>query len=134
MSKITSAQLRKIYALAKARGLDCDTLHAHIYAVTKKESIKELSVMQAVKVIDSLEGIDTNRISNRQKDYILSLAKTLNWVNDDKSVNIETVAGFIEGQTGIKEINWLTKKQASKILEAMKAIAERDKLKTNDNK
>ena len=90
--------------------------------------------MQAVKVIDSLEGIDTNRISNRQKDYILSLAKTLNWVNDDKSVNIETVAGFIEGQTGIKEINWLTKKQASKIIEAMKAIAERDKLKTNDNK
>ena len=131
MSKITSAQLRKIYALAKARGLDCDTLHAHIYAVTKKESIKELSVMQ---VIYSLEGIDTNRISNRQKDYILSLAKTLNWVNDDKSVNIETVAGFIEGQTGIKEINWLTKKQASKIIEAMKAIAERDKLKTNDNK
>lgn len=134
MSKITPAQCRKIYALAKERGIDDETLHAHIYSVVKKESIKELSILQAVKVIDSLEGTDKNRISSRQKKYILSLAVTLNWVNDNKCVNTDTLSGFIEAQTGTKEISWLTKKQASKIIEAMKAIAEKDRKKADDNK
>ena len=48
MSKITPAQCRKIYALAKERGIDDETLHAHIYSVVKNESIYELSIVQAV--------------------------------------------------------------------------------------
>ena len=38
MSKITPAQLRKIYALSKERGIDNDTLHAIVYKLTKKDN------------------------------------------------------------------------------------------------
>ena len=132
MAKITPAQCRKIHVLARERGIDNDTLHAHIYNLTNKESIRSLSISEAVKVIDSLEGTDTSRITYRQKEYMLKLCVRLKWTDDKGQPNIDTLNGFVKGQTGAPDINWLTKKQASKIIEAMKAIAERDKRKTNN--
>jgi len=57
MAKITIAQMRMIYGLAKKKGMDNDTLHAYIYQLTNKSSLKHLSIMDAKKVIDSLSGI-----------------------------------------------------------------------------
>lgn len=127
MTKITPAQCRKIYVLAKERGIDNDTLHSHIYNLTNRESIKGLSISEAVKVIDSLEGIDTKRMTYKQKEFIFKLCRRLKWVNESGEANIDTLSGFIKNQTGVPNINWLTKKQASKIIEAMKAIAEKDR-------
>ena len=132
MTKITTAQCRKIHALERERGIDSDMLHAHVYSLTKKESLKNLSITEAINVIDSLSGTDTGRITYRQKDFLLKLCIKLKWTDDKEQPNIDILNGFIKGQTGAPDINWLTKKQASKVIEAMKAMAEKDRRK-NEN-
>lgn len=56
MQPITTSQMRKIYAAAREHGLDNDLLHIHLQTVTGKESLKELTMSEAIKLIDSLEG------------------------------------------------------------------------------
>ncbi|MGL4791892.1 MAG: hypothetical protein ACRCW1_10820, partial [Anaerotignaceae bacterium] len=73
MKNLTVAQLRKIHILAKERGLDNEMLHAHIFNLTQKDSIKALSVAEAIKVIDGLEDRG-NRITFKQQRYIEGLA------------------------------------------------------------
>jgi len=126
MRKITPAQCRKIHILAKEQGIDNDTLHAHIYAVVKKDSIKELSIMEAVKVIDSLSGNEVGKMTYRQREYIFKLAKELKWVDAEGKVNIDILNGFIKKQVNVHAEQWLTQKQASIVIDAMKAINKRD--------
>jgi len=42
MKKITAAQIRKIHAISRERGIDDDLLHEHTRMLTGKESLKEL--------------------------------------------------------------------------------------------
>ena len=55
MIKITAAQRRKIFILAKEYGLDNDLLHTYIFNLVGKKSIKKLNVLDAIKIIDSFE-------------------------------------------------------------------------------
>lgn len=130
--KATSAQLRKIHVLAGERGIDNDTLHTHVFNITKKKSLKELSITDAVKVIDSLKGSEYGRMTWRQKRFIFSLARQLRWLDENGSVDIKVLRSFIKRQTGMPTEEWLTQKAASEVIEAMKAILEKDGLKKND--
>lgn len=56
MRKITTAQNRKIHMLASQLGMDDDLLHEFVEMLTGKTHISGLTVMDAVKVIDGLEG------------------------------------------------------------------------------
>ena len=56
MNKVTTAQQRKIHALARELGMDDDLLHEYVSMLTEKQSLKDLTVMEAVKVIDAMEG------------------------------------------------------------------------------
>lgn len=132
MTKITTAQCRKIHALARERGIDSDTLHAHVYSLTNKESLKNLSIAEAIKVIDSLSGTDTSRVTYRQKDFMFKLCIKLNWTDENGNADNKTLRSFAKNQTGVPDINWLTKKQASKVIEAMKAIYEKDRRKKDN--
>ena len=55
MNKVTTAQQRKIHALARELGMDDDLLHEYVSMLTEKQSLKDLTVMEAVKVIDAME-------------------------------------------------------------------------------
>lgn len=130
--KATSAQLRKIHVLAGERGIDNDTLHTHVFNITKKNSLKELTITEAVNVIDSLKGSEYGRMTWRQKRFIFSLARQLRWLDENGSVDIKVLRSFIKRQTGMPTEEWLTQKAASEVIEAMKAILEKDGLKKND--
>lgn len=79
MRKITQAQMKKIHALAKEIGMDDDLLHGYVYMLTEKESLKDLSLNDAAKVIDGMTGkkgyAQGDRISYRQEAFIFTLMK-----------------------------------------------------------
>lgn len=127
MKKITPAQNRKIYMLAREKGIDNDTLHAHIYNITKKDSIKELTIVEAVMVIDSLSGNEQGRMTFRQRSYIMKLAKELKWVIENGKVDNDALRSFIKKQVDVPAEQWLTQKQASVVIDGMKAILKKDK-------
>lgn len=130
--KATSAQLRKIHVLAGERGIDNDTLHTNVFNITEKKSLKELTITEAINVIDSLQGNEYGRMTWRQKRFIFSLARQLRWLDENGSVDIKVLRSFIKRQTGMPTEEWLTQKAASEVIEAMKAILEKDGLKKND--
>lgn len=59
MNKVTTAQQRKIHALARELGMDDDLLHEYVSMLTEKQSLKDLTVMEAVKVIDAIVSHET---------------------------------------------------------------------------
>ena len=46
MNKVTTAQQRKIHALARELGMDDDLLHEYVSMLTEKQSLKDLTVME----------------------------------------------------------------------------------------
>lgn len=127
MKKITPAQNRKIYMLAREKGIDNDTLHAHIFNIAKKDSIKELTIVEAVMVIDSLSGNEQGKMTFRQRSYIMKLAKELKWVTESGKVDTAALRSFIRNQVDVPVEQWLTQKQASVVIDGMKAILKKDK-------
>lgn len=123
--KITALQIKKIYAMARENGLDSDMLHSFVYSVVKKEHISSLTKDEGIKVIDALinpqnEKSDGYRITKRQIDFIKSLERELGWI--DKP---ERLRGFIKKNVGVDDIKFLTKVQASKIIEGLKKLKKR---------
>lgn len=131
MRRITQAQLRKIHVTASGLGMDDDLLHEYIFLLTEKESLKELSVMEAVRVIDGLEGKKNyaagDRISCRQESFLFVLVSKLGWVDEEGNPDKKRLNGFVRKQYGIDDYRWLTRGTAGKVIEALKALSERQK-------
>ena len=128
----SAAQKRKIFMLANASGMDHDLLHSYVSALVRKDSLKELTMMEAVRVIDGLSGKDVRSadpkreaMSYRQRSYILSLAKRLGWVDENGDVDEYRLSQFCRKQYNVLHWYNLTRSKAGKAIEALKAMAER---------
>jgi len=124
MSKITYAQIKKIYAAAQQKGIEIisgsheDELHNIVHSATGKASIGKLSKDEAIKVIDRIEGepiTGANRATTKQIGYIRDLIKQLEWDNNPKRLE-----GFIRKYTKIDKLEWITGRNASNIIEGLK--------------
>lgn len=133
MENMTAAQRRKIFAVARELKLDDDLLHDVVYGLTRKEHISDLTKREAVLVIDDLErrvrrpqatagrgGKRTVMATRKQLWMINKLVKDLGW--DD---NPKRLQGFIRKYAKVDHPRWLTLVQAGKIIEGLKALAER---------
>jgi hypothetical protein len=134
MYAASAAQKRKIYKLARDFGMDDDLLHSYVFNLVHREHIRDLTVNEAVRVIDGLSGKDvrssapkTDGMSWAQKRYLVSLAKQLGWVHEDGSVDEERLTGFCRSQFRVLYWTNLTRSKACKAIEAMKAMAERER-------
>lgn len=131
MNKITAAQQRKIHVTARELGMDDDLLHEYVNMVTGQDSLKSLTVMEAVKVIDGLEGkkgyAAGDRASWRQTAYINSLMRQLGWTGPDGDPDKKRLDGFVKKQYGLEDSRWMTRKVASRVIEGLKALADRKK-------
>lgn len=131
---ITGAQIKKIYALARERGMDADLLHAHLETLVKKSSLKDLTVSEGIQLIDSLEGKPgfskgEDKASWKQMQYIYVLMKKIGWVNPDGTPDICRLDRFLQSpRAGINlgSYQWLTRSKASKLIEALKSMSERE--------
>lgn len=131
-ANITTAQIRKIFKLTKERALDNDTLHSYIYSITTKSSIKELTIIEAIKIIDGLEdnkSVSENMASYKQLKFIKSLAVQLGWTDENKRADENLLNSFIKKHYNVDSVKWLDKKIASKVIEGMKVLLKKDKKK-----
>lgn len=133
MKKVTPAQIRKLHVLSRERGMDADLLHEYIGMLTGKESIRELSCADAIRVIDMLEGKQDSKgkqmhASSRQMAYIMGLARELGWVDGNGKVDAERLDGMCKKLAGIHSHKWLDKRQASDLIEALKNMGQKCKL------
>jgi len=120
---ITPAQIKKIYALARERGVDNDALHAVVHNIALKDSIKALFVTEAAKVIDRLNGADDrpcDMMSAAQEKYIKGLFSVLDW-DDDK------IRPWLHNRFAVDHMRWLTVSKAAKVIEGLKEMTKRAK-------
>ena len=124
---ISTAQMRMMYSLAKKNGRDDVKLHRLVKAVSTKDSIKQLTMGEAKKVIDVLlyEGGQTkpnipDRATENQRRMILDMARQLGLLNDMKRFR-----RFLEAKFGVPDIAFLTIPKASAVIEALKAMEKR---------
>lgn len=129
MRKITAAQNRKIHMLASQLGMDDDLLHEFVEMLTGKRHISGLTVMDAVKVIDGLEGKKNyaggSHMSERQRRYILFLMKQIGWTDDAGEPDLKRLDGFVKKQYGVDSYRFLDRKTASNVIEFMKELGKR---------
>ncbi len=120
---MTEKQRKLLFVLAKQRGMDNELLHSYVETQTGKQSIAEVTTQEAKILIDNLqEKKQTAKgyITEKQLKYVKGLCQCLSW--EEKALR-----QFIEKQYGISNVNWLTSKQAAKLIEGLKNIWEKDK-------
>ena len=120
---MTEKQRKLLFVLAKQRGMDNELLHSYVETQTGKQSITEVTTQEAKTWIDNLqEKKQTAKgyITEKQLKYVKGLCQCLSW--EEKALR-----QFIEKQYGISNVNWLTSKQAAKLIEGLKSIWEKDK-------
>jgi phage gp16-like protein len=124
MTGITAAQRRKIWAAANQRGLDEDDLREIVRQITGQTSTKALTIHEAVRVIDRLEGKPEkpagNQITKKQLWKIKDLEKALGW--DDNSKRLEA---FVRKYAHVDKLPWLTRYQAINVIDGLKAVLAR---------
>ena len=120
---MTEKQRKLLFVLAKQRGMDNELLHSYVETQTGKQSITEVTTQEAKTLIDGLqEKKQTVKgyITEKQLKYVKGLCQCLSW--EEKALR-----QFIEKQYGISNVNWLTSKQAAKLIEGLKNIWKKDK-------
>jgi len=132
MQKMSDAQRRKIFKLKAEKGLDDDMLRSYVHTLVGKSSLKELTIRDAITVIDALEDKKQNApgmISNKQQKYIQGLAVDYGWVGENKKVDMLRLNHWLKSKYGVNSIIWLTSKLASDAIEGLKAMIAREKEK-----
>lgn len=130
---ISYSQLKMIHKLAKEQGMDNDLLHEYVYAQTKARSLRQLTKAQAITLIDKLSGKGGGQgmMTYKQGAYIQALARQLGWIDQTGATDQDRLGGFIRERFKADSIKWLTASTASKVIEALKAMKERED-KAND--
>lgn len=138
MTRITPAQNRKIHVLAKNNGIDEELLHLYVSQLTKKDSIRNLTIMEAVTVIDALEGRQKsesgNHMTKKQEHYLKALAKENGMIDETGELDEKRLDGFCRARYNVMRYSWLTRQQASKVIEGLKAMVERNGGNENEGK
>jgi hypothetical protein len=124
---ISPRQLKAIWALSHRAGLDDGALHVLVASRTGRSSLRELRRTEAAAVIDELLAKVSGRVGAPQKAgaatraqqaLLTRLAGDLEWPSE----RLPALARRMYGAGALRE---LTVKQASGLIEALKAIAGR---------
>ena len=129
MTKVTTAQIRKIHVLARERAMDEELLHLYISNLIHKDSIRSLTVTEAVRVIDGLSGRGTDpgreRATARQMHYIRGLLVRLGWTDAEGKADMDRLDGLLRSRFSLSSHRWLDRQKASQVIEGLKAMVER---------
>lgn len=134
----TKSRYSRIWAGARAAGLSSDEVHDIVSREYKKESLTELTDRQVDKIGNTIwdmsKGRGTNYKSRKRTDEggrddnipqrrkIYKLAEALNWSESD-------INGFCFSQYGVSRHEWLPPSQCSDMIEALKAMSDRQEKK-----
>lgn len=125
---------KSLYGMAKSPelNLDNDNLHAVVFRVTGKESIKQLTQTDLKAVVRELillkemcqreadvsrSNEETQWASQGQLYQIKQLEKELGWNN-----NPARLRGFMKKYSKKENVKWMTAEEASNLIEALKGV------------
>lgn len=138
MAKATPQQISIIHVLAKERGMDNELLHIYVQNLVKKESISKLTISEASRVIDKMEprpgGAGQAHATRKQLWYINKQLRELGWVDGCGEPDTTRLNGFLRERFSVDHYNFLTRRKASEVIEAFKAMIERKKTNECDIK
>lgn len=116
---------KKLWAVCREYGVGKELL----YQIAEDElgiyHISECSTQELIYLIDRIKGKPVDKPSPKgmasaaQKGMIKHLTEQLGW---DKP---ERLAGFIKKYAKVDSIDWLTKRQASAVIEGLKKLLEK---------
>ena len=139
---ISKEQIKNIWGFSKDVGINKEELYCIIQRISKKDSMKALTKLQANKVIRELIAMkDKNKAKNkRYKDYsqkrtdvngrrdtvlqrkkIYGLTDILGWNNNNNRIN-----GFVKRMFKVDRVEWLDDEQCSKLIEILKKMIIRE--------
>lgn len=131
--------IRTLWGLAKSPQLQLtgEELHLVVQAQTGKDSMKDLTEAERRRIAyvlgemkESASGKKkksvqmTSNATDNQKRKIYMLTKELGWEDNPKRL-----AGFIKKMFRVDRIEWLDYQQCSDLIEALKAMVERQEEK-----
>lgn len=128
---VTYGQIKKIYAVARERGIDNDLLHEHMEMLLHRSSVKDLTKREAAVLVDSLEGKAASggaHATGKQMHYIYGLMKELGWTTEEGKPDLDRLNRFLQSDKAgfrLSDYRWLKKGPASDLIEALKAMLER---------
>ncbi len=127
--------IRMLWGLAKCQELSLtdEELHLIVSAHTGKDSIKQLNQRELRTVIEVLGDMKSSVIRNgrsdrktrgntgtsNQRKKIYKLAEKLGWEKQER------VNGLCKKMFGVACVEWLDYQQCSKLIEALKKMADR---------
>lgn len=119
--------LKRFWAVCRECGISNEDAHARVLAEFGTEHISTLRDSEALYIIDGFLGKRPMKprthgamASDKQIWLIQKLAAELGW-ND----NPDRLSGFVRKYAGVDNLLWLTKKQASAVIEGLKRLTER---------
>lgn len=128
--------IRTIWGLAKCPELALEEadLYAIIWRETGKEHMRELSqgdidkVCRALTALKESSGGKQQRrphpgtpAADRMRGKVYAMSYQLGWGGDKARIN-----GFVRKMFNVDTLEWLTAYQCGQLIEAMKAMAERE--------
>lgn len=131
---ISKEQIKTIWGLSKEVDINKEELYCIIARIANKESMKELTKLQANKVVKELIDIKEKNNPNKskyqkrtdsqgrkstqsQRAKIYQLTGILGWNNNNNRIN-----GFIKKIFKVDRIEWLTSYQCIKLIEMLKKM------------
>lgn len=132
--KISTPQMRALWASARDLGYDSDDLHHLVRQITGSDSIAALSARQAKLVLDRLIPKQSRRrplgkrrsmATPKQIGMIDGLWRELGegrWYTPKNRK--AALRGFLRKRFGVSDIRFLTVAKARNVIEALKRLAE----------
>ena len=132
---ISKEQIKNIWGFSKDVGIDKDNLYCMIDRISKKDSMRKMTKLQANKLIRELITIkdknkkskksytqkrtDTggNKTTQLQRKKIYSLTAILGWNDNNNRIN-----GFVKRMFKVDRIEWLSEDDCSKLIEILKQM------------
>ena len=132
---ISKEQIKNIWGFSKDVGVDKDNLYCMIERISKKDSRRKMTKLQANKLIRELIVLKDNnkKVKNRsskrrtdtggnkntqlQRKKIYSLTAILGWNDNNNRIN-----GFVKRMFKVDRIEWLSEDDCSKLIEILKKM------------
>lgn len=125
--------IKLIHVARRELRMEDDTYRLMLVGITELEGVTstaDLSVPNLMKVLDVLKqkGFKVRpnkagtrpRADDRQSKKIRQLWLALHDVGAVRNPSEEALASFVQGQTGVAALQWLTTAQASQVIEHLK--------------
>ena len=132
---ISKEQIKNIWGFSKDVGVDKDNLYCMIVRISKKDSMRKMTKLQANRLIRELIVMKDNnkKVKNRsskrrtdtggnkntqlQRKKIYSLTAILGWNDNNNRIN-----GFVKRMFKVDRIEWLDEDDCSKLIEILKKM------------